>query len=268
MATPQTKGTVANKEKVLIIEGEGSFGERLSQALRDEGYQVILVKEGTEAMKSIYDNIPSLILLDIMTPGADAYDILAKKQTEPLLAKIPAFLLSTDGTPINMNRVPEGAVKEFLISLHADPGEIVGKVNAHFKRGLAPSASTGAPGTGKKLLWVEDDKLIGTILSKKLVSSGFDLVHAKNGEEALASMRERQPDGVVLDLLLPGRSGFDILKDMNDEPSLKKIPVMILSNLSKQSDIERAKAMGARKFLVKAAVSLDQIVEEARDLCS
>src|SRR6185312_13783026 len=129
----------------------------------------------------------------------------------------------------------------------------------------APAASS-APGDKRKLLWVEDDKLIGTILAKKLVSSGFDLFHAKNGEEAMEALKSSIPDAVVVDLMLPGMSGFDILQKMQTDPQLKKVPSMVLSNLSKPSDIEKAKMLGAKKFLVKAATSLDQIVEEIKGL--
>ena len=83
----------------------------------------------------------------------------------------------------------------------------------------------------------------------------------------MQSLKGMTPDAVVLDLVLPGMSGFDILEIVRKEDRLKNVPAMILSNLSKQSDIERAKALGAQKFLVKASVSLDQIVDEVRGLC-
>lgn len=256
----------AKKEKILIIEGDGAFGEKIAEALKKDGYSTNLIKNGPEGFKGIMDTMPHLVLLDVVLEGADSYDILEKKQAEPMLAKIPVFLLSTQGVPINMRRVPKGSVSEYLMALHMDPTEVVEKVNAQFGH-KAVVAAPGSEAPKKKLLWVEDDKLIGTILSKKLINSGFDLFHAKNGEEAMEGLKESVPDGIVLDLVLPGMSGFDILQKIRDEERLKKVPVMILSNLSKQSDIERAKTMGAQKFLVKAAVSLDQIVEEVRGLC-
>lgn len=252
-------------EKILILESNGPFGEALRDALAREGYEPILVKEGTLALKSIYDSLPHLILLDAVLAGADSYDILEKKQAEAMLAKIPVFMLSTDVVPINMHKVPHGSVAEFLVSLHITPAEVVKKVNRHF--GKSAVVAPGAAAPKKKVLWVEDDKLIGTILSKKLINSGFDLFHAKNGDEALEMLRSVIPDAIVLDLVLPGMSGFDILQAMKKDSAVSQVPVMILSNLSKQSDIERAKALGAQKFLVKASASLDEIVQEVRGLC-
>jgi DNA-binding response OmpR family regulator len=260
---PETKG-----EKVLIIEGDVTFGETVSKSLSDAGYKAILVKNGAEAVKSIEDNLPHLIIMNIVLPGADSYDVLAKKQAEPLLAKLPVFLVSTQGVPINMRRVPAGSVTEFIIAFHADPNEIVTRVNRHFGHEQVSSLPLSVPDGNKlKLLWVEDDKLIGTILAKKLISSGFDLFHANNGKDALDLLREAKPDVIVLDLILPEMSGFDILQKIKMDTGLKNIPVMILSNLGKPSDLEKARMLGANKFLVKAASSLDEIVAEIKGLC-
>lgn len=257
---------VPKKEKVLVIEGETAFGGRVVEALKREGYIASLATDGTVGLKLIYDTLPHLILVDVVLPGMDGYKILEKKQTENLLAKIPVFLLSTQGVPIDMARVPQGAVKEFILDLHADTSEIVKRVNRTF--GYPDSSGDDVPPGGrKKIVWVEDDKLIGTILSKKLIASGFDLFHAKDGPEALRHLADNVPDAIVIDLLMPGMSGFDVLQKVKADPRLKNVPSMILSNLNKQSDIERAKVLGAQKFLVKAAASLDQIVQEVRELC-
>lgn len=258
------------KEKVMIIVGDAAFGDQLSAALKNDGYEnVFLVRNGTEGLKSLYDILPHLVLLDVSLQGIDGYQLLAKKQAENLLAKIPVFLLSTQGVPINMRDVPSGSVTEYIMALHADPAEIVTKVDRHFGHEAAGSSGGEAAlaagnGAKRKLLWIEDDKLIGTILSKKFVTSGFDLFHAKNGEEAMEALKTSIPDVIAVDLILPGMSGFDILQTMNQDERLKKIPKMVLSNLSKPADIEKARSLGAQKFLVKAATSLDQIVSEVR----
>src|SRR3990167_8038272 len=112
-----------SQEKVLVIEAESIVGDKIASCLRQEGYNVALVKNGVDGLKQIFDILPGLIILDITLPGLDGYDILDKKQAEPMLAKIPLFLLSTQGVPINMRRVPPGSVTEFIINLHEAPAE-------------------------------------------------------------------------------------------------------------------------------------------------
>ncbi|MES2315027.1 MAG: response regulator [Patescibacteria group bacterium] len=264
MSTTSTK-----KEKILIIEGDAGLGEQLSNALKAEGYVTFLIKDGTEGLKAIYDTMPQLIIIDLVISGTDAYDILAKKNAEVMLSKIPVFILSTQGVPINMRRVPEGSVTEYVVSLKPDPADLVARINAHFGHQGNAEQKQSAPTTpvgGKNVLWVEDDKLIGSILAKKLISSGFNLSHAKNGEEAIAHLKDNVPDIIILDLMLPGMDGFEILQKARMDERLKKVPAMILSNLSKPSDIEKAKMLGAAKYMVKASSSLDQIVAEVKKL--
>lgn len=257
-------------QKILIIEANTTLAEQISEALKKDGYRnVYVANTGADGLQKIYDLLPHLVLLDVDMPDTNGYQILAKKQAEPLLARIPSFLLSTSGVPINMRDIPTGSVIEVIVSLHADSVEVVDKVNDYFNYARTETTaplSGEVNSKGKRLLWAEDDKLIGTILSKKLVSSGFNLVHAKSGPEALESLKVRKPNAIIVDLLLPEMSGFDILEKIREDESLKDVPIMVLSNLSKSTDIEKARSLGASKFLVKASTSLDQIVAEIKDM--
>lgn len=261
----------ANQEKILIVESDSTFGDQIGSVLNKNGYSTVVVHSGVEGMKALNDIVPQLLILGVTLSDMDSYEFLAKKQEAPLLTKIPVFFVSAQGVPINMRRVPAGSVQEFIMALHSNGEDIVDKANRYFGHeavaSLTVGAGTGPGGKKIKIMWVEDDKLIGTILAKKLISSGFDLFHAKSGEEGLEALKQAIPDVIVLDLLLPGMGGFDVLQEINKDPGLRKVPVMILSNLSKPTDMERAKALGAKRFLIKAATSLEQIVKEIKVLC-
>jgi len=258
---------------ILIIESNAAFGERLSGALKKEGYKTILIKSGSQGFDAILNNKCDLIVLDVILSGTDGYKILQQKQANALVAHVPVFLLSIQGIQINMNLIPAKSVAEFSVSAHPDVVDIVSRINLRFgytknDGNKAPQSEVSEPSVDsrKKILWVEDDKLIGTILGKKIITSGFNLLHATNGEDALKAVKNFIPDIIVLDLVLPGISGFDILRKIKTDSALSKIPVMILSNLSKPSDIEKAKMLGVQRFFVKAALSLDQIIEEINNM--
>jgi len=255
----------SKKEKILIIEGNGQLGDQIAQAVRADGYTVTVVKEAGDAITTILSVQPSLIILDLILPGGDAYTILTQKQADPTIAPIKVFLLSTQGEPITMSRVTENSVSEYIVSLELDPSDIVRRINKNL--GYAETSATPSQkGPMRRVVWVEDDKLIGSILEKKFTSSGLELFHAKDGAEMLAYLATHIPDVIVLDLLLPGMNGFDILQKIRMDERLKSVPAMILSNLSKPSDIEKAKVLGASKFVIKAATSLDHIIEDVKGL--
>ena len=118
----------SKKGKILIITSAGALGEEIVRALDTEGFGSVLVRNGTEGLKAIYDVLPHLIILDTVLPEGDSYDIVSKKQSEPMLAKIPVFMMSSQGLPMNMRLVPNGSVESFIISSHSSPKEIARRV--------------------------------------------------------------------------------------------------------------------------------------------
>jgi DNA-binding response OmpR family regulator len=123
---------------------------------------------------------------------------------------------------------------------------------------------------GKRILWVEDDKFLGNIVSKRMSEYKCEMYLAKNGDEAFAYLAKQKepPHIIVLDLVLPGMSGFDILKNIRNDSALAAVPVIILSNLNQSADVDRAKILGAQKFMVKASASLDEIVKTIETLAT
>jgi DNA-binding response OmpR family regulator len=129
---------------------------------------------------------------------------------------------------------------------------------------MASNDANATPLTGLKILIVEDDQLLSDLLAKKLVQAGCTPLHAVDGAEGLKRMHTELPDLVVLDILMPGMSGFEVLQQIRRDASFANIPVILLSNLGQEQDIDRGKELGAANFLIKATVTLDEIVDEIR----
>lgn len=115
---------------------------------------------------------------------------------------------------------------------------------------------------GKKVMWIEDDPFLSDILARKLSLQGAYLLHAPDATKALAIMEKETPDVLLLDVLLPGENGFEVLEKIRKTPKGEKLPVIFLSNIGQKEDIDRAAKLGAKKFLIKAVATLDEIVEE------
>ncbi len=114
----------------------------------------------------------------------------------------------------------------------------------------------------KKVLIIEDDSFLQGLAANKLDKSGFDATTAKNGEAAMTLLEQEKFDAILLDLMLPDISGFDILKGLKE--SHKKIPVIVFSNLSDDKDIKKALDLGAKEYLVKANFTLEEMVEKVK----
>src|SRR3989338_682564 len=115
----------------------------------------------------------------------------------------------------------------------------------------------------KTVLIVEDDAFILEVLKKKLEGKGYFVIGAGDAHSGLQVLKEQPVDLVLLDILLPGgANGFLLLQDLKKTESLKDIPVLILSNLSERSDIEKGLKLGAIDFLVKANHTPNEIVDK------
>lgn len=119
-----------------------------------------------------------------------------------------------------------------------------------------------------KILCVEDDMFLSSLIGKKLGELGATLFSTDSGENAMEIAQREKPDIILLDILLPGMGGFEILEKIKSDERTKQIKVIVLSNLSQKSDIEKGKKLGAARFLIKATVDLDEIVNEIKAVLS
>ena len=106
-------------------------------------------------------------------------------------------------------------------------------------------------GSPVRVLVVDDEVNIAELLSMALRYEGWEVRMAHTGSKAVSAAREFQPDAVVLDVMLPGRSGYDILKDLRADPGLAALPVLMLTARGQKKDRELADALGATRFMTK-----------------
>jgi DNA-binding response OmpR family regulator len=116
-----------------------------------------------------------------------------------------------------------------------------------------------------KVLIIEDEEALRKVLQEKMQSSGFDTFAAKDGDEGWEMAKSKNPDIILLDLVLPKHSGFDVLGGLKQDPELKDIPVFILSNLAEDESLKRALQMGAEDYFVKAQHPINEIVEKVKN---
>jgi CheY-like chemotaxis protein len=116
----------------------------------------------------------------------------------------------------------------------------------------------------RRILVVEDDKFLGQLLSRRMTQEKFNFKLVTSGEDALTEAKSNKPDFVVLDLLLPGMNGYEVLERLKGDPKLKDIPVLVLSNLGQQAEKDRAFELGAAGFMVKAESDLDDVLKAIR----
>ena len=262
-------------KNILIIEDDAFLGDVLLEKFKKEGFEAYWTRDGAEGLGKIKELKPDLILLDIILPTMNGYEILEAKQKDPEIKKIPVIIISNSGQPVEIDRALALGVKDYFVKAQFDPEEVMVKVNAFFKKtgeqevdvtiSQEGKASSGQL-AGKKIMWVEDDSFLSDIIARKLSAEKCLLVHAKDAEEALVMVEKEMPDMILLDILLPGKNGFELLESLKGNPKVKDIPVILLSNLGQKSDIEKGKNLGAERFLIKATLNLDEVIGQIEEV--
>lgn len=127
---------------------------------------------------------------------------------------------------------------------------------------MSQDPNTGKP---KKILIVEDDDSLASVYTTRLQAEGFDTRRVPNGEDALATTIAYQPDLILLDVMMPKVSGFDVLDILRNTPETANVKVIMLTALSQDADKERAQSMGVDDYLVKSQVVIADVVDKVKE---
>lgn len=116
------------------------------------------------------------------------------------------------------------------------------------------------------ILLAEDDKFISLAYKDGLGRAGYEVIHVENGKEALKKAKNKKPDLILLDVIMPEMNGFEVLEALKKDKSTKNIPVVILSNLGQESDIEKGRKLGAVDYMIKSNFSLEEVSEKIKSI--
>jgi signal transduction histidine kinase/DNA-binding response OmpR family regulator len=229
----------ASRKKVLVVDDEPHIRELLKYELTGEGYEVLEAGSGEETVAIARSERPSIITLDVLMPGIDGFDVLSILSHDPETSAIPVILVSVLDDRDKGFRL--GAVdyltkpidrKDFLDCIRRVSTQLDGS-------------------SGRKVLVVDDDAAITEALQKILSAEGFEVATAPDGETAIEQVTAFNPDLIVLDLKLPGISGYDVMRQLKSAEHSKSTPIVVMT----ASDLGRGRAkslaMGASEYLTK-----------------
>jgi len=117
-----------------------------------------------------------------------------------------------------------------------------------------------------KILIVEDDGFLIQMYSSKLEMEGFEVMAVVDGEKALRVIKKECPDLILLDLLIPKKDGFEVLRELKQDKETKDIPVVVLSNLGQRDDINKCFKLGAEDYLIKAHFVPSEVITKIKSL--
>ncbi len=252
-AIATTAPAPARAATILAIDDDPDFLSYLTDSLESEGRTVAVATTAAQGIEMARAKPPELILLDVYLPDRNGFEVLKTLKDDPRTQHIPTLLVSV------VNEKAEGfrlGAENYLLK-PVEGGVLVEAVAT----ALARSESLRRPST---ILVVDDEPDVTGYLSDALTSQGYRATVASSGEEALSSLEIETPDLILLDLMMPGMTGWEVLRRLRDS-SFAKIPVIVLSARDTPADVAKGVQFGVRSHLGKTA-GLERLLSEIRNV--
>jgi signal transduction histidine kinase/DNA-binding response OmpR family regulator len=235
---------------VLVVEDDPAAAELITRQLVGAGYRAQVVKSGPEALAKARELQPAAITLDIMLPELDGWEVMTKLKSDEATSAIPIIVVSVIDNP--ELGIALGAMDYFVKPV--DGKELVRRLNRfNFKRTLGKEEV--------RILVVDDEMPNREWLNRTLGPAGFTVLSATGGREAIQMARSEKPDLVLLDLMMPEVTGFDVVEALRSHEETREMPIMVLTAMNLSEGDKRYLNGRVSDILSRGAVGASDIVE-------
>ncbi len=264
-----TKQNLLGK-KILIVSSDINFLNAIERIIIFAGAEVIVRDSSQSAVSVIKSQNPDFMLLDTPLSDKSLNDFFRDLEADITLEPIPIIVLTEDNDDII--NLESYKIEQILTKSKIDHIQLINEIEKTLsvanksdnKRVFDISEPNPLPtkitNNNIRILIIEDDSLLRDLLSIRLTKSAIPFQLCRNGDEALLFVHQYKPTLILLDIMLPGKNGLDVLAEIRQEDKFKNLPVIVFSNKDNDEDRARAKALGAKDFLVKAMTDLNDLI--------
>ena len=236
---------------ILVVDDDASVRQLICRHLEQEGWRTVQASNAADALQLARESRPMLITLDIMMPDASGWWVLEKLKEDPQTAGVPVLVV----TIVEDQRLVFALGASDYLGKPYDRSALIAKIHR-----LLPTLE------GKRVLVVDDDAEARTMLTKILKEERAEVIAATSGDEGMALIAQSPPDLVLLDLMMPGMSGFEMVARLRAQPAAAGIPVMIVS--AKELTAEDVLTLNGhiQRFVAKGSIEPEGLTNAVRQM--
>jgi DNA-binding response OmpR family regulator len=281
-------------KKVLIVEDDPMLSEIYQKKFeKTKEYEVLKAVTGTETLEKISKEKPDLVLLDLVLPEMDGFEIIRKVRKDEKLDDVVIIPFSNLAQEENKEKAEEMGANGFIAKSEYTPGQLVEKVGKLLKE--IEEDSEGKSQKGKKeekgksgksdkkddkekeikknkrisgqgdILMIEDENVFAEVFGVKLENKGFEVKTTETAKNGLAEASAGEFDLIITDIVLPDRKGSEIVNEIRHTKKNKKTPILILADeTDSKEELDKAQSLGAGKILDKNKITPDDLVGECK----
>jgi signal transduction histidine kinase/CheY-like chemotaxis protein len=237
---------------ILVVEDDRRSADLLRVYLEDAGYGVAIARDGMEGLELARSLAPTAVVLDVLLPRLNGWDVLARLKRDPTTAGIPVVVVSM--------------LDERGAGFALGAAEYLVKPVEHDELLRAVTRCVAPPGNGRTVVVIDDDAVDLDLVEAALVPQGWSVVRAQGGEEGVEAVRRERPSVVLLDLLMPGIDGFEVVERLRGDPLVADVPIVVLT--SKDMTAADHERLSGRISLLaqKGTFRQDQLADVVRRL--
>lgn len=236
---------------VLVIDDDPTVYDLMRRFLSKEGLQMVAARNGEEGIRLARELRPAVITLDVLMPGMDGWAVLTALKADPVVADIPVIMLSI----MDEKQMGYALGAADYLTKPIDWERLVAILQRY------ECARPPCP-----VLIVEDDTGMREMLRRRLEKEAWTVIEAENGRVGLERMAERQPDLILLDLMMPEMDGFEFLDKIRQQDAWRSIPVIVITAKELKPEDRQRLNGSVEKILQKGAYSRDELISEVRNL--
>ena len=236
---------------ILVVDDDPSVRQLIARHLEQDGWKTVQASNATDALQLARESRPLLITLDIMMPDASGWWVLEKLKEDPRTAGIPVLVV----TIVEDQRMVFDLGASDYLGKPYEKSTLIAKIHR-----LLPQLD------GRRVLLVDDDPEARMILARVLKDENAEVVEASGGDEALSMIAQSPPDLVLLDLMMPGMSGFETVARLRAQPQGARIPVMIVSAKDLTPEDILTLNGHVQRFVAKGSIEPEGLTNAVRQL--
>jgi CheY-like chemotaxis protein len=272
-------------KKIIIVEDEPMISEIYQKKFSESGFEVLAVDSGDQVLAMAKKEKVDVVLLDLIIPKMNGFEVLENLKGGKYDPNIKVIIFSNlsqkedrdkaqrlgaDGFISKADYAPSALVKEVQRLLNQFTEEEKnerknGKINGE-NEGLAQAENSENHAEAKKILMIEDEEIFEEMFGGKLRQDGYEVTFSKNGVWGMNEALKNNYDLLVIDMILPGMTGDEIIARLKKEEKTKNIPIIVLSASVEEQAERKVREMGVNAFFVKTQLIPSELSKKVGDI--
>jgi signal transduction histidine kinase/CheY-like chemotaxis protein/HAMP domain-containing protein len=255
--TAETPAAVGQRRRILLVEDSEPAIIQMKDILSDQGYNILVARNGREALEKIEENLPDTVILDLMMPELDGFEVLARIRDSEKTKHVPVLILTAKHvTAEELSFLKGNHIHQLIQKGDINRKDLLAAVTAMVtprlvKKGLPQVKPVRKQPQGKPVILVVEDNPDNMLTARALLKDHYRVIEAENGKAGIEQAIAHKPDLILMDISLPVMDGILALKGIREEESLRKIPVIALTASAMKGNREEILAYGFDGYIAK-----------------